>query len=71
MSKAKIAKSYRGATIDFDLIKIKEQIGSTPKPVSVTAREDFVDQKFKRRLKKVKRDVELDQPDTTTDTEAE
>ena len=62
-----IVKSARGALVDFDLMRIKEQFSSAPKPISVKAREDFVDQKFKRRLKKIKRDGVTDQPDTTTD----
>lgn len=64
---SKPVKSARGALVDFDLMRIKEQIGSAPKPVNVKAREDFVDQKFKRRLKKIKRDAVVDTPDTSTD----
>lgn len=55
MSKA--VKSARGATVDFDLLRIKQQIAAAPKPTTVQAREDFIDQKFQRRLKKMKRDV--------------
>lgn len=55
MSKA--VKSARGATVDFDLLRIKQQMASAPKTTTVQAREDFIDQKFKRRLKKMKRDV--------------
>lgn len=44
--------SARGEWVDFDLMKIKQQIASAPKAVTVRAREDFIDQKFKRRLKK-------------------
>lgn len=50
-------KSARGDTVDFDLLKIKQQIASAPKTTNVKAREDFIDQKFKRRLKKMKRDA--------------
>lgn len=45
-------RSARGEIVDFDLLKIKEQIANAPKPTNVRAREDFIDQKFKRRLKK-------------------
>lgn len=55
MSKA--VKSARGALVDFDLLRIKQQMASAPKTTTVQAREDFIDQKFKRRLKKMKRDV--------------
>lgn len=66
-------RSARGVLVDFDLIRIKQQIGSTPKPTTVQARENFVDQKFKRRLKKIKRDVVepevVDQPTQDQDEE--
>lgn len=55
MSKA--VKSARGATVDFDLLRIKQQIASAPKTTTVQAREDFIDQKFKRRLKKLSREA--------------
>lgn len=42
--------SARGERVDFDLMKIKEQIAAAPKTITVKAREDFIDQKFKRRL---------------------
>lgn len=54
---SKGVKSARGVVVDFDLLRIKQQIASAPKTTTVQAREDFIDQKFKRRLKKMKRDV--------------
>lgn len=50
-------RSARGEVIDFDLLKIKAQIASTPKPATVKAREDFIDKKFKRRVRKLKKDI--------------
>lgn len=50
---SKGVKSARGVVVDFDLLKIKQQIASAPKPTQVQAREDFIDQKFKRRLKRM------------------
>lgn len=50
---SKGVKSARGVVVDFDLLKIKQQIASAPKPTQVQAREDFIDQKFKRRLKRL------------------
>jgi hypothetical protein len=50
-------KSAKGALVDFDLLKIKEQIASAPKTTNVQAREDFIDRKFKRRLKKLTDEV--------------
>ena len=48
-------RSARGVQVDFDLLKIKQQIASAPKTTDVKARESFIDQKFKRRLKKLTR----------------
>jgi hypothetical protein len=49
--------SARGERVDFDLIKIKQQIAAAPKAVTVKAREDFIDQKSKRRLNRQIREV--------------
>lgn len=51
----KNVRTARGNIIDFDLIKIKEQIASTPKPTDVKAREDFIDKKLRRRVKRIKK----------------
>lgn len=50
-------KSARGERVDFNLIKIKQQMASAPKTVTVKAREDFIDQKFKRRLARQTREI--------------
>jgi aspartate-semialdehyde dehydrogenase len=50
-------KSAKGVLVDFDLLKIKQQIASAPKTTNVQAREDFIDKKFKRRLKKLTAEV--------------
>lgn len=73
---SKTVKSARGEDVNFDLMKIKQAIASAPKPTNVRAREDFIDQKFKRRLRKLKRDVaadatSVDQPETEPDQESE
>ena len=49
--------SARGTRVDFDLLKIKEQIAAAPKTVNVTAREDFIDNRLKRRLKRQTQEV--------------
>lgn len=54
---SKPVKSARGVSVDFDLLKIKQQIASAPKPTTVAARENFIDQRFKRRLKKIKQGI--------------
>ena len=45
---SKGVKSARGEVVDFDLLKIKQQIASAPKTTTVQASEDYIDQKFKR-----------------------
>ena len=44
--------SAKGEEVDFDLLKIKQQIAGAPKSITVKARENYIDQKFKRRLKR-------------------
>lgn len=53
----KITRSARGTIVDFDLIRIKQQMETAPKPTDVRARESFIDQKFKRRIKKLTQEV--------------
>ena len=53
----KKVRSARGVTIDFDELRIKQQLIETPKPTSVKTREEFIDKKLNRRLKKLKRNV--------------
>lgn len=48
----KKARSARGVTVDFDLMKIKEQIASAPTPLEVKARQNFIEGRLKRRIKK-------------------
>lgn len=64
-------KSARGAIVDFDLLRIKQQMASAPKTTTVQAREDFIDQKFNRRLKKLKRDVSTTVNPTVDATDTE
>ena len=45
-------RSARGEQVDFDLLRIKEQIAAGPKPVNVQSREEFIDRKVRRRAKK-------------------
>lgn len=53
----RVTKSARGVSVDFDLLKIKQQMATAPKTTDVKARESFIDQKFKRRLKKLTQEV--------------
>lgn len=43
--------SARGQEVDFDLMRIKQQIGSAPKTVDVKTREQFVDLRLRRRAR--------------------
>jgi hypothetical protein len=45
-------RSAKGEVVDFDLLKIKEQIASAPTPTEVKTRQDFIENRLKRRLKK-------------------
>lgn len=49
----KKVRSARGELVDFDLLKIKEQMASAPPPTDVRARQDFIEKRMRRRLKRV------------------
>lgn len=49
----KKVRSAKGEQVDFDLLKIKEQIAAAPAPTDVRARQDFIEKRLRRRLKKV------------------
>ena len=51
------ARSARGQIVDFDMLRIKSQMESSPKPTVVEARERFVDQKLKRRVKRLNKEA--------------
>lgn len=46
-------KSAKGRVIDFDLLKIKRQMAGKPVTIDVKARQNFIDQKARRRLRKI------------------
>lgn len=48
----KKVRSARGEMVDFDLIAIKQQIAARPATNDVRARQDFIEKKLRRRLKK-------------------
>ena len=54
----KITKSIRGELVDFDLVKIKESIKSSPSPLEVTERREYIDNKLQRRIKKAKDNIQ-------------
>lgn len=53
----KRVRTAKGQIIDFDLLKIKEQMENAPKPANVQARQDFIDQKMRRRVNRVKEQI--------------
>ncbi len=48
----KKARSAKGEMVDFDYLKIKEQLASSPTPMEVKNRQNFIENRLKRRLKK-------------------
>jgi len=48
----KKVRSARGQIVDFDALKIKEQLASAPTPMEVKNRQNFIENRLKRRLKK-------------------
>lgn len=46
---AKLIRSARGTQVDFDLVLIKQQIAASAAPTNVQAREDFIENKIRRR----------------------
>lgn len=50
----KKVRSSRGEMVDFDLLKIKQQIASRPATEDVKARQNFIERKLQRRIRKGK-----------------
>lgn len=42
----------RGEVVDFDLMEIHAQLKNQPKPTEVSAREEFIESRLNRRLKR-------------------
>ena len=53
---SKKVRSAKGTEVDFDLLEIKSQIASSPKTIDVKKREDFIDRKLRRKIKKITKD---------------
>lgn len=45
-------RSAKGELVDFDLLRIKQQMSAGTPPVDVQTRKDFIDRRLRRRLKK-------------------
>lgn len=50
----KKVRTAKGKELDFDLLRIKQQMADQQEPAEVRQRQDFIDQKMRRRVKKVK-----------------
>lgn len=50
---SKKIRSARGSSVDFDLLKMKQQISAAPPPMDVRTRQDFIEKRMRRRVRKV------------------
>lgn len=50
--------SARGQVIDIDLLRLKQEMATMPKPIAIQAREDFIEKRSKRRNRRIKKDAE-------------
>ena len=53
----KNVRTARGKIINWDLFRVKSQIAKAPKPVEVTQREEFIEKKLRRKLRRAKREA--------------
>lgn len=51
---AKKIRSARGTIIDLDLMRIKSTMEKTPKPKTTVEREEFIDQKLRRHIRRTR-----------------
>jgi len=70
----KKVRSAKGEMVDFDFLKIKEGLASAPTSISVRERQDFIESRSKRRIKKlttpiaeVRVSTDLPKPDEGSD----
>lgn len=63
-------RSAKGEMVDFDLLKIRQKLTAQPVTLDVKAREDFIDKKLRRRMKKVKAATASLDPASPVDSEA-
>lgn len=53
----KKVRSARGEMVDFDLMMIQEQLAATPIKPDVQARQDFIERRLRRHVRKVAKPV--------------
>jgi hypothetical protein len=63
-------RSAKGEIVDFDLLKIRQKLTAQPVTLDVKAREDFIDKKLRRRMRKVKAAAATVDPGSPVDSEA-
>jgi len=54
----KIVRSIKGDMVDFDLLKIKQEMKSAPSPLEVTERRNYIDNKLQRRIRRAKEELQ-------------
>jgi len=62
-------RSAKGVEVNFDLMKIKEQIASQPPSIDVRKRQDFIESRLRRRPKKKLPDFPA--PESTAEVDVE
>lgn len=63
-------RSAKGQIVDFDLLKIRQKLTAQPVTLDVKAREDFIDKKLRRRMRKVKAVGAVVDPGSPVDSQA-
>lgn len=51
---SRIIRSAKGQLVDFDLLRIKNQLSTSPKAAATTDRQEFVEAKTNRRIRRSK-----------------
>jgi len=51
---AKKVKTIKGVSIDWDLLKIKQEISNAPTPLEVQERKQYIDNKLRRKINRAK-----------------
>lgn len=57
----KKVRSARGEVVDFDLLRIKEEIAAAPQSLHVRKRKDFIEQRLRRKIRSIATDKEEQQ----------
>lgn len=55
---SKKVRSARGEIVDFDLLRIKEEMAAAPQSLHVRKRKDFIEQRLRRKIRSIASDQE-------------